>query len=569
MVVEKETTMAKSTLLGGFRVWVPNEQGKPLHKGRASFFVAGTNTPAVVYKDQDCNIPWGTQVAVDNQGYIGDSENGVWLKTDFLYKVVVEQKICSDPEEWKPMWKIDGVGSIDDDDGGYGVSSISIVESYPYLKALRPGQFDYVFVAGFYNPGDTGEPMCFRWVADKVVEDDNGAYVKPSVGSSGAWEQMFNSGEIDVRKFGAIPDVDQYVDSNILDAMNYAVEPRFISVDGSKHEPKTIVFSKSGRYKLAGSVDFTDFKMIAAYGSKRAGVVIGEGVVFDAPSKVVTFGRGHRIDSSTNIVSEGTTLSIEAKSMEFVRPQWFGNENTDRSYAKAISSGNNVFVYGDMYPNYFFSYAADVNFKGKFSLNERTYFEDIVDSFSIKRNDKAFFSYTRGKFDFSGTSDFDGDVRCKGIEASSISVDGDAGFKNANITGSLAAITIGSVEISSFNYSLAVICAGGVYDNNSLEYADVDLKLKQGNLKVLDVDNYDTLYSLQDLFPNASHGDVVFLLLPKFVSGKNVKVKYSSSASSSSYFKLTTGRCHPFFVFEDKSLDTGSEYKTFYPMYDK
>ena len=88
----------KSVLLGGLKVFLVNDGGKPLSApgGRARFFVAGTSTPEPVYSDIDLTeeTALGPVVHTDELGYLP----AIWLKTDRLYKVRVEQKLQERPK---------------------------------------------------------------------------------------------------------------------------------------------------------------------------------------------------------------------------------------------------------------------------------------------------------------------------------------------------------------------------------------------------------------------------------------------------------------------------------------
>lgn len=307
-----------SYLLSGWRVFVPDANGQPLYRGRVYFYDASTSEPSAVYQEKEKVTSLGTYVDVDNNGFLP----AIWLDADHLYKCVVKRLIQQDPETWQTMWEIDDVGNpfitAETDDG----SSMIMVNDITLLRAIdvtsdeRP---DYVSVAGWFNPGDTGSPMVFLWREGEVHNED-GHWVKPSSSASlGTWEQILDD-ELDPRKFGAIPDTGNAVDSALVNCMRYACEPHVHDVsDPTVYKPRTVKFVRSGNYKLNGSFDFSNYHMNPYFDNVPVPVVVGDGVFFDGPS--VEFGKGSRIESSQKI-SDNFIIN-DPQSM--LRTSWFGN----------------------------------------------------------------------------------------------------------------------------------------------------------------------------------------------------------------------------------------------------
>lgn len=307
-----------SYLLSGWRVFVPDANGQPLYRGRVYFYDASTSEPSAVYQEKEKVTSLGTYVDVDNQGFLPP----IWLDSSHLYKCVVKRLIQNDPETWETLWEIDDVGNpfitAETDDG----SSTIMVNDIAQLRAIdvtsdeRP---DYVSVAGWFTPGDTGSPMVFRWREVEVYNED-GHWVKPNSSASlGTWEQILDD-EIDPRKFGAIPDTGNAVDSALVNCMRYACEPHVHDVsDPTVYKPRTVKFVRSGNYKLNGSFDFSYYKMNPYFDNVPVPVVVGDGVFFDGPS--VEFGNGARIESSQKI-SDNFIIN-DPQSM--LRTSWFGN----------------------------------------------------------------------------------------------------------------------------------------------------------------------------------------------------------------------------------------------------
>jgi len=307
-----------SYLLSGWRVFVPDANGQPLYRGRVYFYDASTSEPSAVYQEKEKVTSLGTYVDVDNHGFLPP----IWLDSSHLYKCVVKRLIQNDPETWETMWEIDDVGNpfitSDTDDGSSTimVNDITLLRAIDVTSDERP---DYVSVAGWFNPGDTGSPMVFRW-REGEVHDEDGHWVKPNSSASlGTWEQILDD-EIDPRKFGAIPDTGNAVDSALVNCMRYACEPHVHDIsDPTVYKPRTVKFVRSGNYKLNGNFDFADYSMIPAFGSTPVPVVIGDGVYFDG---TVEFGQGTRIESSQAI---GSNFIIKEKET-YLRTSWYGNK---------------------------------------------------------------------------------------------------------------------------------------------------------------------------------------------------------------------------------------------------
>ena len=137
-----------SVLLGGLKVFLINDGGFPLSApgGRAKFFKAGTSTPETVYSDIDLTegTALGPVVYTDSLGALP----AIWLKTDRLYKVVVEQKVSDDPEVWSVLWEVDNVGTYVQESSEVTVDPYAVVSSISALKAVNHGEHSTVQVLG-------------------------------------------------------------------------------------------------------------------------------------------------------------------------------------------------------------------------------------------------------------------------------------------------------------------------------------------------------------------------------------------------------------------------------------
>lgn len=333
-------------LLSGWRVWVPDEVGNPLYHGRVCFFDADTDEPSNVYSDKELANPIGTVLGVDVNGFLPPN---VWLDRSHLYKCQVQRKLQDDPETWETLWTIDDVGEVEDN-SGLATATTAFVNSVTELRQLDPGAFDYVYVLGWFTPGDAGTPLVFKWQSNETTNKDDGHWITPSSSPvSGRWEQFFGS-YVDVRKFGAIPDTGEYVDDAIVRAMNYAKEPNTKDLsDDTIYKPKQVVFAKSGNYKIGSNLNFNLYRMISAFGSDYVPVSISQGVVFTSDRSVtLTIGYGCKVDADNAIVDENVTLDIVEGSFKYVRPQWWNGNDMLMNIKSACATDNDVDVYGDV-----------------------------------------------------------------------------------------------------------------------------------------------------------------------------------------------------------------------------
>lgn len=321
----------KSVLLGGLKVWLVNDGGRPLSApgGRAKFYRAGTSTPVTVYSDIDLteDDALGPVVDTDKLGYLP----AIWLKTDKLYKVVVEQRIGVDPEQWEVLWEVDNVGYVDASVWGGGDDRFLFVDSISDLKQVDHSEYGHVFVTGYYAPGDWGEPSLFVWDGDSRKTADDGAYVRPNdvlATDAGRWVQIFDGDILDVRKFGALPDMTQNSDiqGRVLKAINYSQE------NSTRTRPITVGFVAPGRYDFSGDFDFSIYyftDIVDGTGQHQLKWFIGNDVVFRNTLETdATFTLAKTTDcraSEALITGEHSLLAVEGGGPVVVDPAWWGD----------------------------------------------------------------------------------------------------------------------------------------------------------------------------------------------------------------------------------------------------
>lgn len=341
----------KSVLLGGLKVWLVNDGGDPLSApgGRAKFFKAGTSTPEPVYSDIDLTqgAELGPVVTTDKLGYLPP----IWLKTDRLYKVVVEQRIQEDPDTWEKLWEVDNVGYIDPHEAEAIGEEPVIVANISGLKALDHTEHHYAMVLGYYTPGDWGSPSTFKFDEESMVSAEDGAYVRPndvSSASAGRWIQMFDGDVLDVRKFGAIPNLteDSDISGKVVNAVHYSQD------NSTRNRPITVGFVAPGVYAFSSNFDFSIFTFIDLSDNSEIQVpwYFGNGVIL---KNLVNNNRftlsGSTVCEVTGEMLEGNVaMSVQGGGYIKVDPAWWGGRvcSIEDCYVecRSVSTNNKTFT---------------------------------------------------------------------------------------------------------------------------------------------------------------------------------------------------------------------------------
>ena len=316
----------KSVLLGGLKVFLTNDGGFPLSApgGRAKFFKAGTSTPETVYSD--INLTPGTAlgpvVYTDSLGALP----AIWLKTDRLYKVQIEQKLPGTPETWALLWEVDNVGYIDPHESEEPGEAPIAVNSIAALKAVDHSEHTEVMVNGYYAYGDWGTPSMFVWDAESTAAADGGAFIRPNdvePSDAGRWVQIFDGDIIDVRKFGALPDMTLYADvtAEVVSAVNYSQR------NSTRSRPITVGFVAPGRYYFSGNFDFSQYTFTDLSDTSLHPIkwFIGNDVIFVGHDSVFTLSK-ETICTATEALIEGDAqLLVQGGGGIKVDPAWWGN----------------------------------------------------------------------------------------------------------------------------------------------------------------------------------------------------------------------------------------------------
>ena len=316
----------KSVLLGGLKVFLVNDGGKPLSApgGRAKFYVAGTSTPATVYSDIDLTEAdaLGPVVYTDELGYLP----AIWLKTDRLYKVRVEQKLPGSHDTWALLWEVDNVGYIDPHESEEPGEETVAVNSVAALKAVDHSAHTEVMVNGYYTAGDWGEPSMFIWDPSSTLSPDGGSVILPNgqeQSEAGRWLQVFRGDILDVRKFGAIPDLTLYADvtSEVVNAVNYSQR------NSTRSRPITVGFVAPGKYYFSGNFDFSQYTFTDLSDNSVHPIkwFIGNDVVFVGHDSIFTLSSETICTATEALISGSAQLLVQGGGGIKVDPAWWGN----------------------------------------------------------------------------------------------------------------------------------------------------------------------------------------------------------------------------------------------------
>lgn len=319
----------KSVLLGGLKVFLVNDGGNPLSApgGRAKFYRAGTSTPETVYSDIDltAGTALGPVVYTDELGYLP----AIWLKTDRLYKVRVEQKVSDDPEQWALLWEVDNVGYIDPHETEEFGEAPIMVDSIAALKGVDHSEHGRVLVAGYYEPGDWGEPSTFVYDPESTSFPDDGCVVQPNdiqPGVSGRWLQIFSGDILDVRKFGAIPDITENSDvtAKVVNAVKYSQK------NSTRTRPITVGFVAPGQYNFAGNFDFSRYSFIDLRTSTSLPIkwfINNDVVLYNTSDSVKTFtlSKDTVCLATGKLVGGNALLKVVGGGEIKVDPAWWGS----------------------------------------------------------------------------------------------------------------------------------------------------------------------------------------------------------------------------------------------------
>lgn len=343
----------KGSLLNGFKVWIQDGRGLPLSApyGRVKFYKANTSEPLEVYSTSSMDVPLGTVVYTDINGYLPD----VWLRTDYLYDVVAERKIGEDPETWVKLFDVKDVGEIVVDKIESSIATATFVHNVAELRDVDYTKIGIVYVLGYNDAGDTGEPMVFKYESGNRKVEDGGSVIIPNdrlPTDDGRWVQIFNESIIDVRKFGALPGVGGDVSSQINKCIIYCL-------DSSKRDyPLTIGFLAPGKYNVMGDLNLDQYTYTKDGERAYAHFIINSGVVFYGvgPNTALVVGRNSDILSNEKIVGGEYKLSVPSQYKGAVNSKWYGTKPSTIDNAvvygedgMSLVSNDSIVIYRDMH----------------------------------------------------------------------------------------------------------------------------------------------------------------------------------------------------------------------------
>jgi hypothetical protein len=220
-----------------------DDNGAPLAGGKVYTYIAGTVTPKATYTTFFGTTPHDNPIILDASGR-PDNGTSIWLGSGG-YKFIVKDSL--DVE-------IDTIDNVNSDDGD--TLSVFYVENIAALKALTAGQYDLVYVEGYYTPGDGGGGW-FDWDADSTATMDNGVVIQVNAGGDGRYNRIVD-GNVSPLWFGAKGDGTTDASSAMSYANTYADSVnKSIVVDGGTYLFATnpaltvpVIFSGDGMFKV-------------------------------------------------------------------------------------------------------------------------------------------------------------------------------------------------------------------------------------------------------------------------------------------------------------------------------
>lgn len=198
------------------RFFDPN--GNPLEFGRVIFYDAGTTTLKTVYSDKTNTTPAPNPHELDADGFVQDG--GVWLG-EGRYDIVVQRALTIPPTEetdWANYWTMPDIpGSLSEIEGEL---TTTFVETIQDLRDIAIGTIQLVYVAGYFEAGDTGGGW-FIYQPNSVQADDGGAFIAPTgAGAQGRYHRIFEEAYTGAM-WGALESNPSPVDANLVNAADY------------------------------------------------------------------------------------------------------------------------------------------------------------------------------------------------------------------------------------------------------------------------------------------------------------------------------------------------------------
>lgn len=327
-----------ATLLSGWKIHLTDEAGFPLFPGRVQFFDALTSLPKAVYTTKELITQLGVVVDTDVEGNLP----AIWL-AEGRYKAIVQKQVSEDPLEYKVLWTINDLGE------GAGASpagsgTLAYCRNIPEMRAITAGTVDACIVAGYYNPGDCGDPMFFTFEQASTRTDDSGAFIRSNdtgAGTPGRYHQVFGN-ILDIRKWGGIPnDVDVDCVGALANMSNYAISATNFP-DGAPR----IGFPGTGKYYFSGPITLDAlWQNISHTASAPVEYFVGNDVQFGTTDyltpHLTTFTNACIIESESQL-SPQNQIHFDAGSVPYIRPQWYSGYTIVDKIQTALSNGAGI-----------------------------------------------------------------------------------------------------------------------------------------------------------------------------------------------------------------------------------
>ena len=195
-----------------------NPNGDPLEFGRVIFYDAGTTTLKEIYSDKTTTTPAPNPHELDADGFVQDG--GVWLG-EGRYDIVVQRALTIPPtqnSDWSNYWTMPDIpGAVSEIQGEL---TTTFVETIQDLRDIPIGTIQLVYVAGYFEAGDTGGGW-FIYQPNSVQTDDGGAFIAPTgAGAQGRYHRIFEEAYT-AAMWGALESNPSPVDANLVNAADY------------------------------------------------------------------------------------------------------------------------------------------------------------------------------------------------------------------------------------------------------------------------------------------------------------------------------------------------------------
>ena len=253
---------------------------------KAKFYAAGTDIPQTIYTDSALLVPYASP---SNIAFLDDTGKALIYLGLGGYKLVL-----TDPND------VPVAGYTIDNITGIGTFGTGFVNSFADLLNVNTNIFPYIYIGGYYTPGDGGEGMFYNKTSTTSAD---GGYVQDSaIDPSKKWFRIPDeNGKVRAASFGYIG-----TDSSLQTTALQAADAYATSVGAT-------LLILAGTSAQTGTINFSSPVVEFATTSAIKAVMSG--------SATVTF-TGIVIAPAYPIFGDGITVAFSASQIAI--PEWFG-----------------------------------------------------------------------------------------------------------------------------------------------------------------------------------------------------------------------------------------------------